>query len=341
VSTLIPSLLSILLAALTSYILSIVVERNALRLGLVKAPNERSSHVIPTARGGGAGLALVGVVGCGLLALNDAPLLAVVSGLGAIIAVMGFIDDLRDVSVTIRLGVQAASVIVFVVSTALLIGDTGDAVTAYGIAILCLTSVAGIWWINAFNFMDGIDGIAASQAGLVLVGAALLWLYADSSAFETPVFGAMMTIAGGTGGLLLRNWPPAKIFMGDVGSTFLGFVLFAVVLITVTTDAIPMASWIILLSVFVTDSTITIMRRTCRGERPWHAHRRHAYQQLSRRWGHQTVTLLYASLTALWAFPLAVASLANPSSAVWLVLASYIPLSGLAVWAGAGARDER
>ena len=319
-----PLLIVVALAsALASYVLTVLIQQKAALLGLVKAPNERSSHVVPTARGGGLGLAIVGIVGCLAFALQGTPLLAIIGVLGAVIALIGFIDDLREVSVAIRLAVQVAVVVALVVGIELFVGGASDAMPLTGIIVLGIAVVGGIWWVNAFNFMDGIDGIAASQAMLILLGALLLWLYTNGNAANDPIYGAMLVVVAATGGFLLRNWPPARIFMGDVGSTFLGLMIFAALLITVAQGALSLAAWAVLLSVFATDSMITILRRTFRGERPWRAHRRHAYQQLSRRWGHRNVTLLYAALTAFWAFPLAVASMTVPSGALWLVPTAY------------------
>lgn len=327
-------------AVLVSLALTVLVKQKASLLGLVQAPNERSSHVTPTPRGGGLGLAIVGIVGCLAFALQSTPLLGIIGTLGAVIAFVGFVDDLREVSVAIRLAVQAAVVAALVAGVELFLGDTSRALTLTHLIILGVAVVGGIWWVNAFNFMDGIDGIAASQAILILVGALILWLYSDRDAANDAIFGAIITVAAGTGGFLLRNWPPAVIFMGDVGSTFLGLMILAAVLITVTLGVVSPAAWIILLSVFVTDSMITLLRRTFRGERPWRAHRRHAYQQLSRRWGHRNVTLLYSALTSLWAFPMAASSMVIPGIDLWLLPIAYLPLGALFVWAGAGSRDE-
>ena len=336
-----PLLLIAALAAFSaSYVLTILVQRKAALLGLVKAPNERSSHVVPTARGGGLGLAVVGVAGCLAFALYSAPVLGLVGVLGAVIAFIGFADDLVEVSVATRLAVQVAVVAALVAGIELSLGGLSDTLTLSRIVVLSVAVLGGVWWVNSYNFMDGIDGIAASQAILILVGASILWLYSDRNAASEAMFGAIVIIAAGTGGFLLRNWPPASIFMGDVGSTFLGLMILAALQITVTLGVVSLVAWAILLSVFATDSMITLLRRTFRGERPWRAHRRHAYQQLSRRWGHRNVTLLYSALTGLWAFPLAVAAMAMPSGNLWLLPAAYLPLGILFIWAGAGARDE-
>lgn len=330
-----------LVAVLVSYAITVLVQREASRFGLVKAANERSSHVVPTARGGGLGLTIVGVVGCLAFALDSTPLLAVLGILGAVLAFIGFLDDLSEVSVAIRLAVQAAIVIALVTAIELFLGAKSYGLPVTHLFVLGVAVVGGVWWVNAFNFMDGIDGIAASQAILILLGGLAIWFLSDHNAANEPIFGAIFIVVAGTSGFLLRNWPPAKIFMGDVGSTYLGLMILAALLITVTLGVLSLVTWAILLSVFITDSMITLMRRTFRGERPWRAHRRHAYQQLARRWGHRNITMLYSALTALWAFPLAAASSTVPqTNGLWLLPAAYLPLVVLFVWAGAGARDE-
>ncbi|MBB4051304.1 Fuc2NAc and GlcNAc transferase [Devosia subaequoris] len=328
-------------AVLASYVLTIQVERKASRLGLVKAANERSSHIVPTARGGGLGLAIVGVIGCLTFASVGSPILALVGVLGAVIAAIGFVDDLLEVSVATRLAVQSAVVIALVAGVELFLAERSLSLTIARLCVLGAVVLAGIWWVNAFNFMDGIDGIAASQAVLVLAGGMAIWLCTDRNAADYPMFGAIGIIVAATCGFLLRNWPPAKIFMGDIGSTFLGLMILAVALITVKLGALSWVAWLILLSVFAADSMITLVRRTLRGERPWRAHRRHAYQQLARRWGHRNVTVLYSALTCIWALPLAAASsIVTPTVSLWLPLVAYVPLGVLFLWAGAGARDE-
>lgn len=321
---------------------TIVLERNARRLNLVQAPNERSSHTIPTARGGGAVIALVSVLCAFVLGLLGSPEALVMAALVGIIAALGFADDMRDLSPGIRFAVQAATIICLLWVTRplpdLLLGF--DLVIA-GLPLAILVMLAGLWWVNLFNFMDGIDGNAASQAILLLVVGASLTLQAGLAGEMDPIFWISVCTAAATGGFLIRNWPPARIFMGDVGSNALAIVILMLALATIAAEVASYQTWLILISVFATDATVTLLRRLARGNRPWQAHRSHAYQQLARQLGHRATTTIYAGLTIAWAMPLATLSLHASAWQWWLVILTYVPLVGLVLWAGGGAALER
>jgi Fuc2NAc and GlcNAc transferase len=141
-----------------------------------------------------------------------------------------------------------------------------------------LLAVVGIVWsINLFNFMDGIDGLAGSEAiAAVLFGAALAWETDPATA------SACLLLAASVGGFLLLNRPPARIFMGDVGSCWLGYVLAVLILASNGTGSVPMTSWFLLLSVFIVDATVTLIARVITGNSPVEPHREHAYQRLVR-----------------------------------------------------------
>jgi Fuc2NAc and GlcNAc transferase len=204
-----------------------------------------------------------------------------------------------------------------------------------------LLLLAGVWWINLFNFMDGIDGIAGAQAVFMLLGAAALAAWTNADVISSPVWMLMLCVAAATVGFLLLNWPPAKIFMGDVGSTWLAFMVFALALLSVQAGWLSYATWLVLAAVFVTDATVTLLTRLLRGERWYEAHRNHAYQKLARRWGgHRPVTLRAVAVNMLWLAPLAGACTAWPQWAFWWLLLAYAPLVIGAMVLGAG-RSER
>lgn len=330
------------IAALSSLGLTLVVERSAARWGLVKTPNARSSHTRLVARGGGLGIVIVSVVGLAGLAVAASLPLAIIAGLGLIIAALGFADDLKDLPAAWRFPVQALCVAGLVIGfSAIGIQPFASAGFGWGLALSLLAVIAGTWWLNLYNFMDGVDGIAASQAILILGGGALIWLAGDNGAVVSPILVAMLIVLAGCAGFLIRNMPPARIFMGDVASTFLAFVIFGFSLVTIASDVLAMPSWLILVVAFTTDATITLLRRIRRGEPPTQAHRRHAYQQLSRRHGHLAATLSYAAITGLWAVPLA--ALANRADALWawgLVGLAYVPIAVFVLRWGGGAGDE-
>jgi Fuc2NAc and GlcNAc transferase len=152
------------------------------------------------------------------------------------------------------------------------------------------------------------------------------------------MFWCLVGVTAATLGFLALNWPPARIFMGDAGSTYLGFILAFLALVTIADGTLSLPQWLILSAAFVTDASVTLIRRLLLRERVFEAHRRHAYQVLSRRFGaHQPVTLGFVALNAIWLLPLAWAATAWG----WLaVLVAYGPLIVLAFYLGAGAPER-
>jgi Fuc2NAc and GlcNAc transferase len=200
-----------------------------------------------------------------------------------------------------------------------------------------LAAVYLVWLLNLYNFMDGIDGIASIEAITVCLGAASLYsLTGLGSHAVLPLL-----LAAAVAGFLFWNFPPAKIFMGDAGSGFLGIVLGGLSLQAAWVSPPMLWCWLILLGVFIVDATYTLVRRLLRGDKVYEAHRSHAYQFASREFGkHLPVTLAVAVLNLCWLLPIAfcVAKL-GLDGAVGVVLA-YIPLIVLAVRFHAGECED-
>lgn len=313
-----------------------LARRRAIAAGRHDVPNERSSHERPTPRGGGIGLAVTLLV-CTPLLLGREPLALALAAGGAVNALSGYLDDRVSLSARVRLLAQA-------------IAGCGLA-TAWGWSALALAPgivlpallaplfvvLFAVWMTNLYNFMDGIDGIAGSQAVT-----ASLTLSALSFAHHQHFIGLFgLAIAGASAGFLTRNWPPARIFMGDVGSGFLGFVFAAYALIGVRGGAFGLAAVAIVLSPFVVDATYTLLRRALRRKRLWQAHRSHAYQRLARRAGrHLPVTAATLGLGAFVLAPLAALSELAGAASIGLVGAVWAIL-GVGAWAvGAGLDDN-
>jgi Fuc2NAc and GlcNAc transferase len=325
------------------------VLRRAETLRLVQMPNHRSSHDHPTPNGGGLGIVVAGsLAGLGLVLFFGWVVGRWVLGLAAVLAAVGLRDDVVHLPARVRFGVQ----VVVCAGGLMALGDlpvlalsTGLELEVAGWALFGLLLLAGVWWINLFNFMDGIDGIAGAQAVFMLLAGAVMAMWAVPEAVHSPIWMWMLCTAAATVGFLLLNWPPAKIFMGDVGSTWLAFMVFALALLSVQAGWLSYAVWLVLAAVFVTDATITLLTRMLRGERWYEAHRSHAYQRLSRRWqgdrkaGHRSVTLLAAAVNGLWLMPWAWACVQWPTGAVAFVVAAYLPLVLAAWWLGAGRPD--
>ena len=176
---------------------------------------------------------------------------------------------------------------------------------------------------------------------MLLAGAALT-AWGNPDAMTSPLWVLMLCIVTATLGFLLMNWPPAKIFMGDTGSTWLGFMIFALALLTVQSGWLSYAVWLVLGAVFVTDATVTLLTRMALGERWYEAHCHHAYQRLARRWqgdqnvGHRSVTLLVAMVNLLWLAPIAWACMQWPQWIPGLVILAYAPLVMGTLALGAG-----
>ncbi|MDE1942688.1 MAG: glycosyl transferase family 4 [Betaproteobacteria bacterium] len=332
-----------LLAALLSWLGALFVCRAASHLGLVALPNARSSHTRPTPHGGGLGMVLAGSAIGGWLAWTRAmPLLGGVLILAGLLALLGLRDDVRPLPAGLRLAVQALLCAALLALMGVLPAPGGGLPLMLGGGLFVFWFLSGLWWVNLFNFMDGIDGFAGTEALFMLSMAALLAAWGHPERFVHPVWILMPCLAAAAAGFLRTNWPPARVFMGDVGSTWMAFMIFAFALMTIQAGWIEPPVWLILGAGFMSDASVTLVVRMLTGQRVTQAHRSHAYQRLARRWGsHRHVTLLLLAFNGFWLAPLAVADQVSPQwSGLWLGLAFTPALLG--VWhAGAGRADER
>lgn len=322
-----------------AWIGTLAMRRLAPRFGLVQIPNARSSHSTPTPQGGGVVIAAISVIVAIVACQSDSGFVVIVA-LSTTIAVLGLADDILDLSVALRFPIQGL-VLAGLLGWAL---PLPSIVLPFGLIIsgwimLALVWAGALWWLNLFNFMDGIDGIAASQSIVILMGGLIIAYSADQSFLQAPIALLAVATAGAAAGFLVLNWAPARIFMGDAGSNTLAFLIIAFALSTIHLRLIDYPSWLILLSPFATDTTVALIRRTIRGELPWRAHRRHAYQQLSRRSNHARVTATYTAF-ALAAVPIAAAAQHYPQSSWWMVAIVYILLIAFVFRAGSGDAVE-
>jgi Fuc2NAc and GlcNAc transferase len=334
------SLLITAAAVALSAALTLAVLRRARANGLVDVPNERSSHAVPTPTGGGLGIAVTTTAGFLVLALLgeiDWQLFAAAAG-GVAVAAAGFVDDRRRLSARSRLIVHGlASVWALAWLGGLHALRFGDTVVTPGLLGYVLGVPGIVWTINLFNFMDGIDGIAAAQAIFMSCAAALLGVV---SGLATPQIPAELVLAAACAGFAIWNWPPARIFMGDVGSGYTGYLLALLALAAARHSAIALLIWLTLGGVFFVDATVTLVRRMLRGEPLHQAHRSHAYQWLARRWeSHRRVTLAVTLVNVGWLLPCAWLEAARPRQAALITVLALAPLIALALWAGAGRSE--
>jgi Fuc2NAc and GlcNAc transferase len=342
VGSLATGLLISLCAGLAAFAATWLILRHAHRLGIVQSPNARSSHTVPTPSGGGVGTVLGGTIATGFAAMTTPVSAGIVLASSLIIAAIGFYDDRKPLPAAFRLGAHFllfAFVLLAAVPLTSLAVELGAPLQLP--VLLAVLVLAGVYWINLFNFMDGIDGLAASQAIFMLGAASALALGADPGLAHEPNLWWLLGLAAATFGFLPLNWPPARIFMGDAGSTYLGFVIAALALLTIAWGWLSLSQWAILGAAFVTDATVTLTRRLLLREKVFEAHRRHAYQALSRRWrSHRKVTLLFIAINVVWLLPLA--WLAGSGGLGWpLATLAYAPLAALAFYAGAGAPEVK
>ncbi|MBL8181222.1 MAG: glycosyltransferase family 4 protein [Blastocatellia bacterium] len=276
----------------------------SLKRGLLDHPNERSSHEMPTPRGGGLVMAFVAIFGYVALSLAYNTQISYGYILAALIViVVGFLDDVFSVWFLWRLIGQFAAAAIFVSISgsfgSIYVPFFGE-VTFPAVVSVIVTSLYIVYFLNAYNFMDGIDGIAGLQA----LVAAIFWQFIAASTGMYPAMHLGGSLAAASLGFLLLNWQPAKIFMGDAGSSFLGF-SFAVLPIvaldgSASGNGLPLTVGLLVVWPFVFDSLITLVRRTLRGEKVWSAHREHLYQRLViGGWSHARVTTIYGVLALL------------------------------------------
>jgi UDP-N-acetylmuramyl pentapeptide phosphotransferase/UDP-N-acetylglucosamine-1-phosphate transferase len=329
-----PSTLTLVLVVAGSFACSAIASRLALawlaQRNVLDRPNDRSSHKAPVPRGGGIGFMLVVLIGFAVVsAVNGTVPVALLAGI-VVITAISFADDLRPLPFWSRLLIQAVAV------GAVLWSMPADSPILAGFLPVWLDRIivglAWLWFINLFNFMDGIDGIAAGEA--VVIGIGLVGLALFQSAFVDGAIPAAI-VAAAAAGFLIYNWHPARLFMGDVGSAGLGFVLGW--LLIDAASAGFLAGALILPMVFVLDASTTLLARLVRGRPLATAHRDHAYQVgVDRGLGQRTVTIAVI-VVGILLFDLAWVS---PQSPVVTLAVAIVLAAGLAAWLRWGTRRQ-
>ncbi|SDB54322.1 Fuc2NAc and GlcNAc transferase [Desulfonatronum thiosulfatophilum] len=329
----------------TAFLFTGWMRRFALTQNLLDIPNARSSHQLPTPRGGGVSIVLVVLAGLSVLwwhnSLSGAELTAFL-GAGGLVALVGWMDDRGHVAARWRLLVHFSAGIWGLawlggfppLELAGRVVDLGW--LGHGLAVLYLA-----WLLNLYNFMDGIDGIAGIEAITVCGGGVVLYwlsLGRELSGYTAPAQPALL-LAAATAGFLCWNFPRARIFMGDAGSGFVGLLLGLLSLQAARAAPELFLGWLILLGVFVVDATVTLLRRMLRGERVYDAHRDHAYQHAARHHGsHFPVTLAVGAVNLAWLLPLAGLVATGRLDGLVGLLIAWIPLVIVVVYYRGGIR---
>jgi Fuc2NAc and GlcNAc transferase len=269
---------------LFSLVLTYYIKNYAIKKSLVDIPNDRSSHVVATPHGGGIAIAITWFMGISylyyIIDINSSLYFALM--VGVIISAVSYLDDLYELSAKVRL---VAQTLVAILGLYFLGGLGSFELGLFSIENQLFTNIFAffmiIWFINLYNFLDGIDGYAGSEA--IFLGLAGFLLFSGSH-FLVLVVSVL--------GFLVWNWHKAKIFMGDVGSTLLGYNIAIFTLYYSNQENSNLWVWIVLFGLFWFDATLTLYRRHKNGERLSQAHRKHAYQRLTQSgWAHDKVVL--------------------------------------------------
>jgi UDP-GlcNAc:undecaprenyl-phosphate/decaprenyl-phosphate GlcNAc-1-phosphate transferase len=314
------------LAPLTDFVVALIAAALIVRLLASRAlgqlafdrPNERSLHGTAVPRSGGVGLVAGGGIAWAFAAqAGHHTEAALAAGLAAVFLV----DDLRGLTVPVRLAAQAVAVTIFAVRG----GD--NAIPS--LLLVCLIVPGLIWSMNAYNFMDGVDGLAG---GMAMFG---FGAYAIAAQMEgaRDLAGAAAIVSGAALGFLMWNFPPARIFLGDAGSIALGFLAAVLGILGWRRGVWPAWFPLLVFSPFLLDATVTLLRRLLRGETVWHAHRSHYYQRLVRMgWSHRRLTLLAYGLMVLASISALTALHAVPFTVAMLLSAWGVAYAAIAVW---------
>ena len=290
------------------------------KLRIMDAPNERSLHQVPVPRTGG--LAIIAALLAASLPFAPnwlgEPVFVFVMVAAALVAIISFVDDRSGLSAKLRLLIHVIAA--GLVMAGGLVPDNFQLPGwqwswAYAVALV-FTGLFIVWMTNLYNFMDGMDGFAAGMTVCGFGAYALLGWQAGASLFTV----SSLVVAASAAGFLVFNFPPAKIFMGDVGASVLGFLSACFSLWADSENIFPIWVGILVFSPFIVDATVTLLRRLLIGHRVWEAHRSHYYQRLVRIcWGHRkTVMLEYALMIA--AGLSAVTAVSLPPQGQWILV---------------------
>lgn len=317
-----------------------LARKYAIRSQLLALPSSRGSHVIPTPVGGG--IAIVAAYFCMLVFLAASGTLeyreALILAASLPVAVAGLIDDRLELSAALRFCVQLLCSLLAVWLAgpvpALLVGTMK--IEGYMLVWVFLP-LAMVWLTNLYNFMDGIDGLAGTEAAFAGIAAAAILFTNNDVGLGMLCLG----VFAGAVGFLAWNWPPARIFMGDVGSGFLGLTFAIVALVSHVHGSMSLWSWILLLACFIVDASVTLLRRVFGGQAFLEAHRQHAYQHASKRIGsHLLVTLAILATNLFWLFPLAWFATLHPEYGVYFAVLGIVPLVLVAFRLNAGKESQ-
>jgi len=312
------------IAFLSSYYLAKIFYRNAKKLGFIAYPNHRSLHQQPTFTAGGISFVLSFLVLSYFSSLDKQWWITILSAT-VLLSVISLCDDRKQISALARFFCQLIAVLS-------LYYCAYDYFSHHSIFLSMFFFFSGIWFINLFNFMDGIDTLATLQAIIVMLCACLQLYYFYPDHHLTSIF---LLATAAVAGFLPWNITPAKLFMGDVGSISLAFILLSLALLSISQSTLTIYSWLILMAMFWSDASITLLKRLWRGE-VWHrAHRSHFYQEWVKNGrSHLRVSCFYMLLNIIWLLPMSMMSLRYPEYGLYCTIVAILPIVGLFIIKG-------
>ena len=335
-------LLLFFLTIIISYIGTCLVERLFLKFSLfIDSPDDRSVHEYPIPSAGGLSIIVVFFLYLLFLIIlypvnNFSYIILLISVIPVV--TIGVIDDLKKIGVYKRLLVHAFSSIVIVYYFQIINHSFSINTQGQSIYIIPLASIVlSMWLMNLYNFMDGVDGYAATESIFVALSASLIAYINDPSSY---IYMYLLGFGAANIGFLIRNWHPAKIFMGDTGSVSSGCIFAFFIFYSGAESAISVYTWLILLSVFISDSTYTLFVRIVTKKNITKPHLTHAFHIITKVKESQFITVKVLILTnILWVFPMAILSMIYINYHIIIAFLVYIPILLYLVKIGAGLED--
>lgn len=335
----------VIFAFLVSCALTWGLRGYAIKHNVIDRPNQRSSHSVPTPRGGGVAIVLTLLAALVWFYFSNALTVDGFLGLfipGLIVAVIGFLDDHGHIAARWRLLMHflAAAIGLYFLGFFPIITLFG-----YDLSLSWIGMILGcfylVWMLNLYNFMDGINGLASSEAITFAASSAMLMVVNQYTLAPGSIYPLTLALVGAAAGFIVWNFPAAKIFMGDAGSGFLGITIGLMILHIAKVDSHFFIAELCLLGVFIVDATTTLLRRVVAGKKVYEAHASHGYQILARKYGsHVPVTLMAIAVNLLWLLPIAYLIAAAKIDGIVGLIIAWLPLFFVAFKCGAGVKDK-
>ena len=334
-----------LFTILLSFLITLSLEKFFLKKNLfIDLPTDYTVHTKPKPSAGGVSILisyLFFIFTIANYAATDYSVFLILLCSLLPVALIGLLDDFFQIRIYLRLLVQLFSAVIIVYYFQ--INNNNFDIQIYGeqsvIIIFIISIILSMWLMNLYNFMDGVDGYASIECIFVSFSASFIAYWNNS---ENLLYIYIAGIGAATLGFLLRNWPPAKIFMGDTGSVSIGCIFSFFIFYTASESVISIYTWLILLSVFISDASYTLAVRIVTKRNITRAHLRHAFHILAvRENSHNYVNKVLISINLCWILPLALLSNAYMDYHIIIAILAYLPLLISLIKIGAGLEEKK